>query len=70
MEQLITASIGIIECKKKFYLQIITAEKYKFYHVPISIGSAVGTSEMEGLEITKMTQLPKGILLIPPSFNH
>jgi hypothetical protein len=67
METLITASIGLYLVGKAYYLQIISAERYQFYFVPIDKAAAYEICEQENLQIDITHELPEGMILQPAS---
>lgn len=66
MEQMITASMGIVKVKPllkqkahwNYYLQIITADQYGFYHVFMGESEAMKIARQEGIEIREVEELP------------
>lgn len=61
MDLLVTASIGIYEREKgRYFLQIITADKYLFYHVEIGSVEAYRLSQLESIEISRDTDHASG----------
>lgn len=65
MEPLITASIGLYLVGKAYYLQVISAERYQFYFVPINKADAYEICQQENLEIDITQELPEGMILQP-----
>jgi hypothetical protein len=55
---LITASIGLIRIKDKFYIQVISADNENHYFLAISSDAAETISNDENLEIELMNKLP------------
>lgn len=47
---LVTASIGLIECNGKYYMQVISAEQYQFYYVLISETAGNLIAEQESIQ--------------------
>lgn len=61
MNILITASVGLYEREKgQYFLQIISADNYKFYHMGIGSLEAYKMSQLEGIEISRNTDHAKG----------
>lgn len=70
MESLVQASMGLVKLGKDYYLQIITADKYKFYYAPISKELAELTLELEGLSCHTVQGLPDSCMLLPGFRNR
>jgi len=63
-ESLITASMGMVKLGKQHYLQIITAEEYKFYYTPVNSVLAKIIMQRENLSCQKVDDLPDKCMLI------
>ncbi|SIO53879.1 hypothetical protein SAMN04488055_5497 [Chitinophaga niabensis] len=63
MNLLITASVGIFNSNDRFYLQIISANREKYYYCEISKNAARLFSNTESAKIEVVDELPDGIIL-------
>lgn len=70
MNSLITASLGIFDVKGQHYLQVITADQYNFYYVPLSLTQAISLRDAEDIEICKVKQLPEGGVILQGFTNR
>lgn len=57
--------MGLVKLGNYYYLQIITADKYKFYYSPISKELAKLTMKQEGLSCRSVEVLPDNAILLP-----
>lgn len=70
MDLLIIASIGIYEREKgEFFLQIITADQYNFYHVKISKEEAKAMADVEDIEISEDCDHAQGSIELAQSLQ-
>lgn len=52
MELLVTASIGLWKCDGRFFMRVITADRYNFYDFEIPESEAIKMSTEDNIEIT------------------